>query len=248
MKFIGIQKHHGTSLGVLVGSEALDLSACGDILPAALELPPSLRGLLEIGDSALAAARQIADEAAKPSVSERLRAKGALTALDKITLAAPVPEPGMILSCGMNYHEHLKEMNTPVPDKPTAFYKSITAIIGPGAPIVLPKMAPDMVDWEGEFSVVIGKHKLNQAYIGTNRDQSLSLGVNREPQLEINTDGLTTVKKLRVGLHRISHDTQVPGWSGTRGDLVLNTSPGPDRVFAWVCLGAHRWQTLKSAE
>lgn len=157
MKFIGIQKRHGTSLGVLVGNEALDLSACGDILPAALELPPSLRGLLEIGDSALAAARQIADEAAKPSVSERLRAKGALTALDKITLAAPVPEPGMILSCGMNYHEHLKEMNTPVPDKPTAFYKSITAIIGPGAPIVLPKMAPDMVDWEGEFSVVIGK-------------------------------------------------------------------------------------------
>ena len=102
--------------------------------------------------------------------------------------------------------------------------------------------------WDEEVSVVIGKHKLNQAYIGTNRDQSLSLGVNREPQLEINTDGLTTVKKLRVGLHRISHDTQVPGWSGTRGDLVLNTSPGPDRVFAWVCLGAHRWQTLKSAE
>ena len=97
MKFIGIQKHHGTSLGVLVGSEALDLSACGDILPAALKLPPSLRGLLEIGDSALAAARQIADEAAKPSVSERLRAKGALTALDKITLAAPVPARARVL-------------------------------------------------------------------------------------------------------------------------------------------------------
>ena len=51
-----------------------------------------------------------------------------------------------------------------------------------------------------------------------------------------------------LGLHRISHDSQVPGWSGTRGDLVFNTSPGADRVFAWVCLGAHRWQTLKSAE
>ena len=102
--------------------------------------------------------------------------------------------------------------------------------------------------WDEEVSVVIGKHKINQAYVGTNRDQGLVLGVNREPQLEIATDGLTTIKKLRVGLHRISHDTQVPGWSGTRGDLVFNTSPDADRVFAWVCLGAHRWQTLKSAE
>ena len=102
--------------------------------------------------------------------------------------------------------------------------------------------------WDEEVSVVIGKHKINQAYVGTNRDQGLVLGVNREPQLEIATDGLTTIKKLRVGLHKISHDTQVPGWSGTRGDLVFNTSPGADRVFAWVCLGAHRWQTLKSAE
>ena len=101
--------------------------------------------------------------------------------------------------------------------------------------------------WDEEVSVVIGKNKLNQAYIGTNRDQGMVLGVNREPQVEIDTDGLTTVKKLRVGLHRISHDTQTPGWSGTRGDLVFNASPGPDRVFAWVCLGAFRWQTLKSA-
>jgi hypothetical protein len=102
--------------------------------------------------------------------------------------------------------------------------------------------------WDEEVSVVIGKHKTNQAYVGTNRDQGLVLGVNREPQLEIATDGLTTIKKLRVGLHKIGHDSQVPGWSGTRGDLVFNTSPGADRVFAWVCLGAHRWQTLKSAE
>lgn len=101
--------------------------------------------------------------------------------------------------------------------------------------------------WDEEVSVVIGKNKLNQAYIGTNRDQGLVLGVNRESQIEIDTNGLTTIKKLRVGVHRISHDTQVPGWSGTRGDLVFNSNPGSDQVFAWVCLGAFRWQALKSA-
>jgi hypothetical protein len=102
--------------------------------------------------------------------------------------------------------------------------------------------------WDEEVSIVIGKHKLNQAYIGTNREQSLTIGVNREPQIEINTDGLTTVKKLQVGLHKISHATQVPGWSGNKGDIVFNANLSDDRVFAWVCLGAYRWQTLKSAE
>jgi len=102
--------------------------------------------------------------------------------------------------------------------------------------------------WDEEVSVVIGKHKLNQAYIGTNREQGVAIGVNREPQIEINTDGLTRIKQLQVGLHKISHATQVPGWSGTRGDMVFNASPGPDRVFAWVCLGSYNWQVLKSAE
>jgi hypothetical protein len=110
--------------------------------------------------------------------------------------------------------------------------------------------APEMAlsVWDEEVSVVVGKNKANEAYIGTNRDQGVAIGVNRKPQIELNINGLTTVKKLQVGLHKISHDVQVPGWSGTRGDIVFNASPGPDRVFAWVCLGAHKWQVLKSAE
>jgi hypothetical protein len=102
--------------------------------------------------------------------------------------------------------------------------------------------------WDEEVSIVIGKHKLNQAYLGTNREQSVAIGVNREPQIEINTDGLTTIKKLQVGLHKISHAAQVPGWSGNKGDIVFNSNFGANRVFAWVCLGAYKWQTLKSAE
>jgi hypothetical protein len=102
--------------------------------------------------------------------------------------------------------------------------------------------------WDEEVSIVLGKHKINQAYVGTNRDQGIAIGVNREPQIEISTEGLTTIKKLQVGLHKISHASMVPGWAGTKGDLVFNANPNADRVFAWVCLGAYRWQPLKSAE
>lgn len=102
--------------------------------------------------------------------------------------------------------------------------------------------------WDEEVSIVIGKHKINQAYVGTNRDQGIAIGVNRQPQIEITAEGLTTIKRLQVGLHKISHDTMVPGWSGNKGDIVFNTNFGADRVFAWVCIGGHRWETLKSSQ
>ena len=101
--------------------------------------------------------------------------------------------------------------------------------------------------WDEEVSIVVGKNKANEAYIGTNRAQGVAIGTNRIPQIEISADGLTRIKQLQVGLHRISHDVKVPGWSGTRGDIVFNSNPN-DAVFAWVCLGQYQWKTLKSAE
>jgi hypothetical protein len=109
-----------------------------------------------------------------------------------------------------------------------------------------PEMALSV--WDEEVSIIIGKNKAKQAYFGTSRDQGLVIGVNRVPYIEVDSDGLTTIKKLRLGVHKISHANDAPGWSGAKGDLVFNTNPGPDRVFAWVCLGSYKWQTLKSAE
>jgi len=102
--------------------------------------------------------------------------------------------------------------------------------------------------WDEEVSVIVGKHKAKQAYIGTARDQTLSLGVNRTPYLDIDNTGLTIVKKLQVGVHKFSHATQLPGWSGTKGDIVFNANPGTDRVFAWVCTGSYNWQVIRGAE
>jgi hypothetical protein len=109
---------------------------------------------------------------------------------------------------------------------------------------------PEMVlsVWDEEINVTVGKFKSQQAWIGTSRNQGLTIGVNRLPQIELDADGLTKIKKLQVGLHKIQHDVQVPGWSGSKGDIVFNANFSADRVFAWVCLGGYKWQTLKSAE
>jgi 2-keto-4-pentenoate hydratase/2-oxohepta-3-ene-1,7-dioic acid hydratase in catechol pathway len=152
--------------GVILGEEIVDLVGCRNQVVAARLLPQTVRGILEAGDGALDLVRRVADDiASNAGMADRLREAGALLRRSGARLLAPVTDPALILSCGMNYREHLREMNTPVPDYPTSFTKNIGALIGPDAPIVLPRANPDMVDWEGEFSVVMGRscHRVSEA-------------------------------------------------------------------------------------
>jgi hypothetical protein len=110
-----------------------------------------------------------------------------------------------------------------------------------------PEMALSV--WDEEVSILAGKFKDKAAYIGTGRAQNLVLGVNRTPAVEIDIDGVTAIKKLRVGVHRISHGTEVPNYAGTKGDVVFNANPGiNDNVFAWQCLGGFKWKIIRSVE
>jgi hypothetical protein len=110
-----------------------------------------------------------------------------------------------------------------------------------------PEMALSV--WDEEVSILAGKFKDKAAYIGTGRLQNLVLGVNRTPAVEIDVDGVTAVKKLRVGVHRISHGTEVPNYAGTKGDVVFNANPSiNDNVFAWQCLGGYKWKIIRSVE
>ena len=86
-----------------------------------------------------------------------LRAAGGLIDAADVRLEAPIPQPSLILAHGMAYREHLEEMNVPIPSEPTWFIKAPSSVVGSGAPIILPPDHGDMVDWEGEFSIVIGR-------------------------------------------------------------------------------------------
>lgn len=101
--------------------------------------------------------------------------------------------------------------------------------------------------WDEEVCVSVGKYKNQEAYIGTNRNHAVSIGVNKIPQIQLNTDGITSINKLQVGYHKIGHSAELPGWSGTRGDIMFNSAPTPDNAFAWVCLGGHKWKVIKNS-
>jgi len=113
-----------------------------------------------------------------------------------------------------------------------------------GVNTTLPDMAINV--WDQEVSISIGKISPDRAFVGSSHKNELALGVNRQGNIVIDKDGVTTISKLRVGRNAIGHADQVPGWSGTKGDFIINTSPEKDQVFAWICLGDYRWKALKA--
>jgi 2-keto-4-pentenoate hydratase/2-oxohepta-3-ene-1,7-dioic acid hydratase in catechol pathway len=67
---------------------------------------------------------------------------------------APVPRPGKLICIGLNYRDHARESNMPLPDKPVVFSKFSSSVIAPGEPVVIPATSLK-VDYEAELSVVI---------------------------------------------------------------------------------------------
>ncbi|WP_148883149.1 fumarylacetoacetate hydrolase family protein [Thermococcus aciditolerans] len=64
--------------------------------------------------------------------------------------------PSKIVALAKNYAEHAKEMESDVPERPVFFLKPPSALIGPGEPIILPRISK-RVDHEVELAVIIGK-------------------------------------------------------------------------------------------
>jgi 2-keto-4-pentenoate hydratase/2-oxohepta-3-ene-1,7-dioic acid hydratase in catechol pathway len=98
----------------------------------------------------------IAFLAAPGSMQAEAARSVATIALDKVRLLAPVPNPPRIFGIGVNYAEHAAESGTKTRDVPTVFLVLSSAVVGPGAEVVLPR-ASTMVDYEAELAVVIGK-------------------------------------------------------------------------------------------
>lgn len=125
--------------------------ACGewqgryvDLVDADPTLPATVKGLLALGAEGLRRAGEALERGATtydPATAEHL---------------APVPDPGKIVCLGMNYRDHAAEVGAEPPTEPILFSKYATALVGHGAPIVLPKVS-DEVDFEAELVVVVGR-------------------------------------------------------------------------------------------
>jgi 2-keto-4-pentenoate hydratase/2-oxohepta-3-ene-1,7-dioic acid hydratase in catechol pathway len=138
MRFVTFEQGGLARPGVLADAQTVvDLSLIGY---------HTLLRFIAGGDDAFKKAAKLAAES--PTDSRHL--------LTQVRLLAPIPLPRKFICVGLNYRDHALETNTPIPDVPTIFNKFATAVIGPGANIVLPKVSK-MPDFEAEFAFVIGE-------------------------------------------------------------------------------------------
>ena len=78
-----------------------------------------------------------------------------LIPLEAIEQFLPPVDPPNIIALGGNYREHIKESRSKIPSHPLIFIKTTNTLTAHKQPIVLPKEAPDEVDYEVELAVVI---------------------------------------------------------------------------------------------
>lgn len=111
--------------------------------------------LLKVGSvSDKDAIQAVVSAAESASLLEEAELAGEIRAADK--WLPPIPRPGKILCVGLNYANHAIETGKTPPAEPLIFSKLRTCLRGCGDDIVLPNVT-DMVDFEAELVVVIGK-------------------------------------------------------------------------------------------
>ncbi len=137
MKLVTFNESSTARIGLLRDQQIIDLSAL------APSLPTDMLAFLQAGDSAMQEARKHIDATPHLAVSD-------------VAFEAPLARPPKILAIGLNYRAHAAESNMEIPKHPVVFTKQATSATAPYADIHSPSVT-NMLDYEGELAVVIGK-------------------------------------------------------------------------------------------
>jgi len=71
-------------------------------------------------------------------------------------LGVPYVGISKFVAIGLNYADHAREANMPIPPEPVVFMKATTSINGPNDRVMIPRHSTKL-DWEVELGVVLGK-------------------------------------------------------------------------------------------
>ncbi len=114
-----------------------------------------------------------------------------------------ITNPGKFVAIGLNFSDHAKESNLPVPTEPITFMKATSSINGPNDDIEIVS-GSNKLDWEVELGIIIGKEA---KHITENQAQNYILGyclVNDVSERE------WQIEKMGQWVKGKSHDTYGP--------------------------------------
>ncbi|MBM3601658.1 MAG: FAA hydrolase family protein, partial [Alphaproteobacteria bacterium] len=144
-------------LGLVEGSDVIDVSAALDGLPAQ-------RWPVPLGDALIAALEQL-----RPAIAAAARS-GRRRPVSSVALHSPVANPSKIIGAPINYKDHLEESkkdpgiahgrNIPTIGAWGLFLKANSALVGPSQGVAL-RFPDRRNDHEVELAVVIGRPGTN---------------------------------------------------------------------------------------
>ena len=75
--------------------------------------------------------------------------------LEQLEYATLIPSPGKVLCIGLNYRNHIAEVNMEEPQYPTIFAKFASSLTGANDSVEIPS-EDHRIDYEGELAIIIG--------------------------------------------------------------------------------------------
>jgi 2-keto-4-pentenoate hydratase/2-oxohepta-3-ene-1,7-dioic acid hydratase in catechol pathway len=153
LKIVTYRRDTEKRLGLLFGQMVYDVQACASYFKME-PMPSTIIKLLASSKADMlgrlhAEVRKIRETNAEMPLQ-------CWATLEEVRLCAPVGKPSKIICLGRNYRDHAEEQGAKLPEAPLLFSKASSAVIDPGAPIVIPE-GSTRVDYEGELAFVIGK-------------------------------------------------------------------------------------------
>lgn len=139
MRLIAFEQEGRPALGARLGEEVVVLA---DLVPGLPADPLAAFAALNLPEGAAALSAKVQGAPRRP--------------LAGLKLLPPIPRPGKIICIGLNYVEHAKEGNNPIPDYPAVFMRGPTSLAAHGTPLLRPRVS-DKFDYEAELVIVIGK-------------------------------------------------------------------------------------------
>ena len=138
MRVISYRHNGNDNVGIMVDSERF--------IPLALvapDLPMTIMGLLNVEDW-------------HSRVESAVSGKSDYWSINNVQLLPLISDTPVIWCVGVNYKEHQDETGRGAQEEPMFFIRTNHGLIGPYDPIIRPNIS-DMLDFEGELAVIIGK-------------------------------------------------------------------------------------------
>jgi 2-keto-4-pentenoate hydratase/2-oxohepta-3-ene-1,7-dioic acid hydratase in catechol pathway len=101
--------------------------------------------------------RRLLEQQAVTALAKAVEGKQPALRLKDAKLAPPVHNPKKIFCVGLNYKSHVSETKRPDATYPSIFMRFADSLTAHDQPMLMPFQLSNMIDFEGELAVIIGK-------------------------------------------------------------------------------------------